>query len=170
MRNSNLSKHIGFTLVELMVTLAIIGIVAGLSAPSMKEMIQTNRIATQAREFITALNFARSEAVNRKTIVSMAATDGSNWANGWQVWLDTDGSGTVNGSETELQTYAKLDNFTLAGTSNTTLVRFDSSGFVDAPSFIVNFSLELTGCSVDNRTITLNLSGRATVQTLTCTP
>jgi prepilin-type N-terminal cleavage/methylation domain-containing protein len=54
----------GFTLMELMVTIAIAAILVGTAIPSFTSTITNNRLTTSANELVTALNLARSEAVN----------------------------------------------------------------------------------------------------------
>ena len=80
----------GFTLVELMVTLAVMAILVGLAVPSFSTVIANNRIATQTNEFVGALNLARSEAVRRGQGVSIRTTvAGIEFATGWQIFNDT---------------------------------------------------------------------------------
>ncbi len=78
----------GFTLVELMITLAIAAILMGVAAPSFNDMLQNNRISTQANQFIAAMNLARSEAIKRGVNIDVTATSpsGTNeWGGGWSV-------------------------------------------------------------------------------------
>ncbi len=100
----------GFTLTELMVTLAIIAIVATVSGPSFSDMIKNNRLTTQANEFISDLNVTRSEAVKRGTSVIMCRstdsatcdTDGTRakqWEHGWLVYADMNGNGSLDSTE-----------------------------------------------------------------------
>ncbi len=65
---SNNSNH-GFTLLELLVTVAILAIVAVIAAPSLQNFVLNNRIRTQAAALTTSLVFARTEAINRSTRV-----------------------------------------------------------------------------------------------------
>lgn len=73
----------GFTLIELMVVLAVMGIIAGIAFPSLRDMIVNSRITTQTNEFIAALNFARSEAIKRGADVMVCADDEADLGNGW---------------------------------------------------------------------------------------
>ena len=79
----------GFTLMELLVTISIVGILAALAIPSFQSTIQNNRLTTSANSLVTALNLARSEAVKRGQMVVVRRT-GANWENGWQVFVDID--------------------------------------------------------------------------------
>ncbi|MDQ2068804.1 GspH/FimT family pseudopilin [Natronospira bacteriovora] len=93
----------GITLLELIITLAVVGILIGLATPSFRAMIQNNRITTQVNEFVTAVNMARSEAVRRGDPVTLCSSeDGQSctgqddWAIGWIVLgQDTDGNDEV---------------------------------------------------------------------------
>jgi type IV fimbrial biogenesis protein FimT len=88
----------GFTLVELMVTVAIVAILAAIALPSFSTSIRNSRLASTTNEFIAAINLARSEAVksNRTGQVcasSDGATCGTDWSQGWIVWADANGDG-----------------------------------------------------------------------------
>jgi len=96
----NMKKQRGFTLVELMMTLVIASIVMTLAVPSMRDLIQNNRITGQVNEMVTAFNLARMEAIRRGSPVSVcASTDqascsgANNWATGWIVFTDTNAAG-----------------------------------------------------------------------------
>jgi type IV fimbrial biogenesis protein FimT len=65
----------GFTLVEMMVTFAIVAIGLDVAVPSFTAMIERNRSATEVNEFLVAINLARSEALKIGGTVSIQATD-----------------------------------------------------------------------------------------------
>ena len=74
----------GFTLIELMVTIAIAAILATLAAPSFREYIVSQRIKNASFDLFTALTLARSEAITRNADVDLLRT-GTTWAGGWTV-------------------------------------------------------------------------------------
>jgi type IV fimbrial biogenesis protein FimT len=80
----------GFTIIELMITLAVAAIIISIAVPSFKAVINNNRVATTTNEMIAALGLARSEAikVNRKVQVKPATGD---WQLGYDIKIDTDG-------------------------------------------------------------------------------
>jgi type IV fimbrial biogenesis protein FimT len=76
-------------MVELMTVLAIVGILAGLAAPSFSGLIRNQRITTATNDFLAAINLTRSEAIKRATRVDLVprSADGD-WAKGWVVFID----------------------------------------------------------------------------------
>lgn len=88
----------GFTLVELMVVLAILAIVVSIGVPSFNTLIKNNRLSAASNDVVGALHFARSEAVRRGRAVGVQALD-SDIANGLQVWFDANGDGNFGAGE-----------------------------------------------------------------------
>lgn len=78
----------GFTLVELMITLAVVAIVVSIAAPSMGQFIRENRAATQANNFLASLQLARTEAIRRgvRVVMLRESDNESVWDEGWIVF------------------------------------------------------------------------------------
>ncbi|PPD50169.1 MAG: pilus assembly protein FimT [Methylobacter sp.] len=88
----------GFTLVELMVTLAVASILVGIATPSFQTMISNSRLTSTTNDFIGALTFARSEAVKRGIPVTILHRDPTPavWETGWDIFADANGDNTFN--------------------------------------------------------------------------
>ena len=82
----------GFTLLEIMITLAIAAILLAAAAPSFTNMIRSNKITTYANDFGTTVNLARSEAIKRGGTVTISSTSGNtDWSQGWTLTVDSTG-------------------------------------------------------------------------------
>lgn len=68
----------GFTLIELMVTLAVAGILMVIAIPSFKKITLKNRLSTTANQFVDALNTARMEAVKRNNYAQFCSNVAAN--------------------------------------------------------------------------------------------
>ena len=136
----NLPEHSsGYTLIELMATVTIAGILLGVAIPSFTSIISSNRLTTYANELVTALNLARSEAIKRGGFVTVRKVDNysftnlgadANWENGWDVFTDIDNDGKFETGDVLIRTYAPLpSSYTLRGNNNfANFIRYKSDG------------------------------------------
>ena len=76
----------GFTLIELMVTVAVIGIIALVAVPGMQAMINASRLSGAAEELTAAFQLARSEAVRRNARVTVCASSDNSTCTGGTSW------------------------------------------------------------------------------------
>lgn len=87
------SRRAGFSLTELLIVIAIIGIFASLGAPNFRDMIERQRIATTVNDFFSAIYLARSEAIRLGARVDLVPKDATgDWAKGWVVFIDENGN------------------------------------------------------------------------------
>lgn len=101
----SIRRFSGFTLVELITTLVIAGVLVSLAAPAMTSFIKNNRLTSQANGLMADLSFARSEAVKQGVAMTVCrSSDALNCdAGAWDAgWLIVDGAGQVLRTHTAL--------------------------------------------------------------------
>lgn len=77
----------GFTLIELMVTLAIAVILASIAAPSFQGMLSSQRIQGASADLLAHLMLARSEAIKQNRSVTLVSNNGeAAWQDGWRIF------------------------------------------------------------------------------------
>lgn len=86
----------GFTLVELMVTIAVMAILLGIAIPSFTEMTLSSKLRSYANDLVASANLARGEAIKRNAVVTLCvSTNGTScaasggWEQGWIVLSGT---------------------------------------------------------------------------------
>lgn len=91
----------GFTLFELMVGIAIMGILVSLAVPSFQDYGRNTRAISAQNDLVTALNYARSESIRRSQAVTVCATPNFTacgtrftWVEGWMAYVE---NGVVDG-------------------------------------------------------------------------
>lgn len=108
------SKSHGFTLIELMLTLLVAGVVLGIAVPSMSKMIERGQTTSTFNRLIGDLAFARSEAVKRAQPVVICPSDnqsscsGSDWSKGWVLFVDANDDRDVTAGEDVLRVSEKV--------------------------------------------------------------
>jgi len=168
-----------FTLIELVVTIAVFMIVVGLAVPSMQSIIANNRSSTIANELVSSMHIARSEAVKRGTSVSVCPTSnqnftscGNNWNLGWLVFVNPDENGTFSNNATEVLIRAhQVSGQTAAITTNpnSSLITYTASGFAHANTVNLSINILNTGCTGNNgRNILIPFTGRPQLSDIGC--
>ena len=144
----------GYTLLELLVALAVIALLASMMGPNMISVVERNRKAAALGDTFSMLNAARSEAVNQQATVALCPTtdqascNGSDWEDGWLLFVDdgtgaggTADDGNINGTETLLR-------IGQAATGNVTI---RTRNFTDAGAI----SFDLDGMAAERGTIVI---------------
>lgn len=103
----------GFTLIELMITVAIAAVLLAVAVPSFTNTIKRNQIDSQLRELASHVTLARSEAISRSVTVTICRSNdqatctstlaNGNWSDGWITFIDVDGDATVDLDDTLLR-------------------------------------------------------------------
>lgn len=168
MRNIHPTRQAaGFSLVELLVTLAVLGVLVAIAAPSFREFTANQRVKAASFDLMASLMLARSEAIKRNALSSapvLVSPIGSYWSDGWEVKAP-------NGSVISQQ--AAMPSMTItckaAGTvvsCDTFFVRYQGSGRLTGTTS-PSFELSNSG-TTSVRCIGIDLSGRPSTKVGAC--
>lgn len=104
----------GFTIAELIIVVIIAAVLAAVAAPNLSEFVKNNTRATRVNTMVTALNYARGQAVTRNTRVSVCRSAGlvdcdgvgdGSFQSGWIVFTDGSVRGDVDGTDVVLRVF-----------------------------------------------------------------
>ena len=162
-------------MVEILIAVAVLGILMAIATPNFNEMINRTRVGTQAEELVTDLSLARSEAATRSVRTTVCvSTDGAScvtaptaWQSGRLVFVDSNADGGVSVGETILKYEQALrGDTTIAATGfGIGLTYGPYGGLVPATSGSFKFC---SAASAVGRQIAIAATGRATVSRVAC--
>lgn len=138
----------GFTLIELMLAIALLGILLGIAIPTYRDVILNQRLTNAANDLHAALSFARSEAVKRNANVTLQQAAGG-WINGWRVLSPI-------GGQPDLLNHVQAPGMVID--SDATSVTFSASGRAKG----VEFEISAADDASKVRCLELGADGRAT--------
>ncbi|MBN1238033.1 MAG: GspH/FimT family pseudopilin [Gammaproteobacteria bacterium] len=166
----------GFTLLELMVTLAVAGVLVTIGVPSFFDIVRNNRAATNANEMVTAFTLARSEAIRRGARIGVCssadqANCGGTWSDGWIVFVDAAATDTAAVSLDEVLRVWPGPSGEATVDAGAAWVRFLPRGNMYSPGgSTVTYTIEFDDCNgLQGRSIEINAVGRTTVERVNCT-
>ncbi len=185
-RSAHRRSH-GFTLLELMVTVLVLGVLLGAGVPAFFETIRSNRATADTNELVTALSIARSEAVRRGARITLCGSsngtscDGA-WGQRWMLFVDsaaTDDAApsAIATGDTLGEWGAPVGNTAIAmqrangAAATVNWIRFLPRGEVRTHNNVLPLvvHIEVDGCSnMQARDVELNAVGRTTVERAAC--
>jgi len=143
----------GFTTVELMVTVAILAVLTAIAVPSLRGLVQQQRVKTASFDIYAGLILARSEAIKRNASVTVTPT-GADWAAGWTT---ADANGAI----------AKQDPFSGVTIAGPGTVTFNGMGRLSGAA--TSFSISSTSVDASKfRCVSLDISGRPVTKEGAC--
>lgn len=152
-------RHQGFSLVELLVVVALLGILAGLAAPSFTGLFQRYRVDTVREELIASLQLARAEAirqartvnVEKQTSCAVTLANGQDWSCGWIVYTDLNNNNSRDAAtEPIIQTVDLPPGVTVVKSNATPLNRVASDRFGQLQPLAFSFLISpLNGSSTN---------------------
>nr|WP_010132140.1 GspH/FimT family pseudopilin [Microbulbifer agarilyticus] len=120
-------KQRGLTLIELLITCSILGILLAIGIPSFQQQLEDSRTRAAADTLLQAIHLTRSKAVstNRRATLRRLAT----WHAGWEIFYDLDFDGERDPDEPQIATGSELTGVTVNGNGPlATYVSFIGSG------------------------------------------
>lgn len=147
-------RQSGFTLVELMLAIAIFGILLAIALPNFSEMIINQRVRSASSDLFATLLYARSEAIKRNATINVVRS-GAVWEAGWSVQT----SGTV----TVLKRQDPYTRITVTTDPPSSTLAFGANGRPLAGATVVFMVYPTSSPNGRARCISLSLSGMPTV-------
>ena len=156
-----INKNHGFTLIEVMIVVAIVGVLMGIGVPAMRNFVMNSRMTAAVNDIAISLTLARSEAIKRGQNITITQTSGA-WVNGWSV-KDADNVILQNVDAMESATTLVLD------TGKTSLV-YASTGRLTTSPTVETFTLCDDRNGETGREITISATGRVSTAKYGCDP
>lgn len=129
------TSHKGFTLIELMVVIAVLAVLLSIAAPSFTDFRRNSELTSLANKLVASINAARGEAMKAGRSAFVVPANGTTWTSGWSVFVDMNADNAyTEGVDTLVQTQPAVSSFisiTANGNaaSSSPYISFDSSGY-----------------------------------------
>lgn len=163
------NRQSGFTLIEILIVVALASVLMSLAMPSFRTFLVKRSVQAAVDTMVLDMRFARSESIKRTTRVSMcSSTNGTScaaaasWRDGWIIFIDDDGDGTVDASDVVLRVQDSFPNLEAVTTSAATLaIVYQPTGWARAASQTFTFTPMGGGSS---RLVCVSNQGRASAK------
>lgn len=139
----------GFTLIEVLLVIVVMGVLLSLAAPSFVTFTASQKVKTASFDLYATMVFARSEALKRRQVVTVTP-NGGDWAAGWTV------STNIGGTPTTLRSQDALSGVTTSGAA---LVTYRLDGRLNAGPIGVLVQPQTADGTIQNRCIRIDLTG-----------
>ena len=140
----------GFTLIEVLLVIVVMGVLLSLAAPSFVTFTASQKVKTASFDLYATLVYARSEAIKRRQLVTVAA-NGGDWATGWTISTD------VGGTPTTLRNQDALSGIVTSGTAS---VAYRLDGRLNGGATVgVLIQPQTADATIQNRCIRVDLTG-----------
>ena len=146
-----MTRNKGFTLVELMVTVAIAAILLGVAMPAFQSTARNNAVRATTNDLISSINLARQQSMSMRTQVELSPAAGG-WSNGWQLTFDDSSAG-------EDAEFTPRRNVSVTSTSSDLVFR-SRGGLENGGN--VEFTIVHDDSSTSSRTICVSFFGKVT--------
>jgi len=168
----------GFTLMELMVVLAVVGVVMGLAVPNFTLFMRNSRLTGGANDVLASITRARTEAIKRQVPVAVCATADPNavtpvcdmaataWRQGWVVWVDADDDWVPdnNPNEPVLDRHPALDVSLTVRSNNSDRIKYGATGFSAPPGAGFVSTTSIAMCDSRGTALTLGASAARAIR------
>lgn len=160
----------GFTLIELMITIAVLAVCLAIAFPSFQQTLRSNKVATSTNALVGSLALARSEAIRSKHASEVCPSqDGAScagtWSDGYLVWTDLDADSAL--SDGEAVKFNHGDG-AVALSGPGTPISFDARG---RPNSATSLTLKASTCGAHKqlqRKIDISVTGQVTTTVQDC--
>ncbi len=161
-----MKKAQGFTLIEVMIAITIIGLVLALALPNFREFLQNNRTSSQANDIIAMIALGKSEALGRGRPVQVLAGTGD-WSDGYVMTVDIDRNGVFTDADDEvIVEYEAPSQATLLHGGGDGEIIFRSNGLLASG---LEFTLRAENCfGENNRLIEVSRTGTVRITRNPC--
>ena len=154
----------GFTVIELMLVLVILGVFLSLAAPSMRDMVITSQVRSSASDLYESVILARSEAIKRAANVDLIPVSGS-WQNGWTVQIGATVLQSRDATTNVTATPKKSNQPSNLGTPLSTNITFRMDGRQSTDINNVIFTAAQSAHPIAARCVLVTSSGRPSIKT-----